>query len=160
MQQKITRSPKGRQTRILLSSVFGPYAQDDEYGSRAINPMELYQNQVTRVQGGFSLRMFHRSFGLMMIQANIDAPCTLLDFPSQERFIEEIRENDYDVIGIGAIIPNVGKVKRMCELIRQYRPQRPDCRRRPYCRARTTFVRRSMPMSSSRATASAGFAGF
>ena len=122
MQQKITRSPKGKQTRILLSSVFGPYAQDDEYGSRAINPMELYQNQVTRVQGGFSLRMFHRSFGLMMIQANIDAPCTLLDFPSQDRFIEEIRDNDYDVIGIGAIIPNIGKVKRMCELIRQHRP--------------------------------------
>jgi radical SAM superfamily enzyme YgiQ (UPF0313 family) len=122
MQQKITRSPKGRQTRILLSSVFGPYAQDDAYGSRVLNPMELYHNQVTRVQGGFSLRMFHRSFGLMMIQANIDAPCTLLDFPSQDRFIEEIRENDYDVIGIGAIIPNVGKVKRMCELIRQHRP--------------------------------------
>ncbi len=120
--QKITRSPKGRSTRILLSSVFGPYAQDDAYGSRAVNPMELYHNQVTRVQGGFSLRMFHRSFGLMMIQANIDAPCTLLDFPSQDRFIEEIRENDYDIIGIGAIIPNVGKVKRMCELIRQHRP--------------------------------------
>jgi len=122
MQQKITRSTNGRQTRILLSSVFGPYAQDDAYGSRAVNPMELYHNQVTRVQGGFSLRMFHRSFGLMMIQANIDTPCTLLDFPSQDRFIEEIRENDYDVIGIGAIIPNVGKVKRMCELIRQHRP--------------------------------------
>jgi radical SAM superfamily enzyme YgiQ (UPF0313 family) len=122
MQQKITCSPKGKQPRILLSSVFGPYAQDDEYGSRAINPMELYQNQVTRVQGGFSLRMFHRSFGLMMIQANIDAPCTLLDFPSQDRFIEEIQDNDYDVIGIGAIIPNIGKVKRMCELIRQHRP--------------------------------------
>jgi len=122
MQQQINPSPRGRQARILLTSVFGPYAQDDEYGSRTINPMELYHNQVTRVQGGFSLRMFHRSFGLMMIQANIDAPCTLLDFPSQDRFIEEIRENEYDVIGIGAIIPNVGKVKRMCELIRQHRP--------------------------------------
>jgi radical SAM superfamily enzyme YgiQ (UPF0313 family) len=122
MQQQITRSPKGRQTRILLSSVFGPYARDDAYGSRAINPMELYHNQVTRVQGGFSLRMFHRSFGLMMIQANVDAPCTLLDFPSEDRFVEEIRENEYDVIGIGAIIPNVGKVKRMCELIRRHRP--------------------------------------
>jgi hypothetical protein len=84
--------------------------------------MELYHTQVTRVQGGFSLRMFHRTFGLMMIQANIDAPCTLLDFPTQERFIAEIRDNVYDVIGIGAIMPNVGKVKRMCELIRQYRP--------------------------------------
>ena len=74
---------------MLLSSVFGPYAQDDEYGSRAINPMELYHNQVTRVQGPFSLRMFHRSWGLMLIQANIEAPCTLLDFPTLDRFIEE-----------------------------------------------------------------------
>jgi hypothetical protein len=71
----------GTQAKVLLSSVFGPYAQDDAYGSRKINPMELYQNQVTRAQGAFSLRMFHRSFGLMLLQANIDAPCTLLDFP-------------------------------------------------------------------------------
>ncbi len=90
---------------ILLSSVFGPYAQDDEYGSRKINPMELYQNQVTRVQGSFSLRMFHRSFGLSMIQENIDAPCTVLDFPSLSRFIKEIKENSYDIVGIGAIPP-------------------------------------------------------
>ena len=113
----------GNKKRILLSSVFGPYAQDDEYGSRSINPMELYQNQVTRVQGGFSLRMFHRSFGLMLIQANIDAPCTLLDFPTLERFTEEIENHDYDVIGISAIATNIGKVRKMCELIRHYQPQ-------------------------------------
>lgn len=123
-------NPKSTQPRhrkknpnILLSSVFGPYALDDAYGSRAINPMELYQNQVTRVQGGFSLRMFHRSFGLSMIQANIQAPCTLLDFPTLDRFIEEIRDRSYDVIGISAIIPNIGKVRKMCELIRCYQPE-------------------------------------
>ena len=114
--------PLGSRARVLLTSVFGPYARDDEYGSRRINPMELYQNQVTRVQGGFSLRMFHRSFGLMMIQTNLDAPCTLLDFPTLEGFTEEISKNAYDVIGIGAIIPNIGKVKKMCELIRQHQP--------------------------------------
>ncbi|MGC9975513.1 MAG: cobalamin-dependent protein [Syntrophales bacterium] len=114
--------PLGTRARVLLTSVFGPYAQDDEYGSRKNNPMELYQNQVTRVQGGFSLRMFHRTFGLMMIHANLEAPCTILDFPTVERFIGEIRECKYDVIGISAIIPNIGKVRKMCELIRQYQP--------------------------------------
>jgi radical SAM superfamily enzyme YgiQ (UPF0313 family) len=84
--------------------------------------MELYHNQVTRVQGPFSLRMFHNSFGLMLIQANIDAPTTLLDFPTLECFIEEIRNNTYDIIGISAIIPNVGKVRKMCELIRRHQP--------------------------------------
>ena len=115
--------PLGQNAKILLSSVFGPYACDDKYGSRSLNPMELYHNQVTRVQGGFSLRMFHRSFGLMLLQANIDAPCTLLDFPLRDRFVEEIRENDYDIVGISSIVPNVGKVEEMCRLIREHLPQ-------------------------------------
>jgi hypothetical protein len=119
----MTTHPLGKRARVLLSSVFGPYAQDDAFGSRKINPMELYQNQVTRFQGAFSLRMFHRSFGLMLIQNNIDAPCTLLDFPDQDRFIAEITNNTYDIIGISAIIPNVGKVIRMCELVRRLQPR-------------------------------------
>ena len=112
----------GTRAKVLLSSVFGPYAQDDRYGSRKINPMELYQNQVTRIQGGFSLRMFHRSFGLMLLQENIEAPCTLLDFPSLDRFVHEIQHHSYDIVGISSIIPNVGKVKKMCELVRKYLP--------------------------------------
>jgi hypothetical protein len=114
--------PKGSRARVLLTSVFGPYAQDDEYGSRKLNPMELYQNQVTRTQGAFSLRMFHRSWGIMMIQSNIEAPCSLLDFPELERFVEEIRDNDYDIVGISGITPNIYKVKKMCELIREHLP--------------------------------------
>lgn len=117
-----TIHPLKNNARILLTSVFGPFAQDDEYGSRKINPMELYQNQVTRVQGSFSLRMFHRSFGLSMIQENIEAPCTVLDFPSLERFVKEVDDHPYDIVGIGAIAPNVGKVKKMCEVVRQSLP--------------------------------------
>jgi radical SAM superfamily enzyme YgiQ (UPF0313 family) len=118
--QPPARNPK--RPRILFASVFGPYARDDEYGSRAINPMELYHNQVTRLQGPFSLRMFHRSWGLMLIQANISAPSSLLDFPVLERFIEEIRNNHYDIVAISAIPPNYRKVELMCRLIREHLP--------------------------------------
>jgi hypothetical protein len=114
--------PLGSSARVLLASVFGPYARDDEYGSRAINPMELYHNQVTRVQRAFSVRMFHRSWGLMLIQANIQARCTLLDFPSLDRFIEQIGANHYDIVGISAIMPNVDKVRKMCGLVREHLP--------------------------------------
>ncbi len=107
---------------MLLASVFGPYARDDQYGSRLVNPMELFHNQVTRVQGPLSFRSFYRSWGLMLIQVNLEAPCTLLDFPSEERFVEEIRSQKYDVIGIGSIIPNLLKVRRMCRLIRKHQP--------------------------------------
>ena len=114
--------PKGSHARILLSSVFGPYAQDDEFGSRSINPMELYHNQVTRAQGSFSLRMFHRSWGIMMIQENISAPCSVLDFPTREAFARELTTNHYDIVGISSIIVNVLKVREMCRMVRELSP--------------------------------------
>ncbi|MGC2195824.1 MAG: cobalamin-dependent protein [Terriglobales bacterium] len=114
--------PKGSRARILLSSVFGPYAQDDEFGSRSINPMELYHNQVTRAQGSFSLRMFHRSWGIMMIQENISAPCSVLDFPTREAFARELTTNHYDIVGLSAIIVNVLKVREMCRMVRELSP--------------------------------------
>jgi radical SAM superfamily enzyme YgiQ (UPF0313 family) len=85
--------------------------------------MELYHNQVTREHGPFSLRMFHRSWGIMMIQKNISAPCTVLDFPLREDFAQELRDNDYDIVGISSIIPNVGKVKEMCRMAREISPK-------------------------------------
>jgi radical SAM superfamily enzyme YgiQ (UPF0313 family) len=114
--------PKGSQARILLSSVFGPYAQDDTFGSRAINPMELYHNQVTRGQGSFSLRSFHRSWGILMIQANIPAPCAVLDFPTREIFARELTAHHYDIVGISSIIVNVGKAREMCRMVRELSP--------------------------------------
>jgi hypothetical protein len=114
--------PKGSKARILLSSVFGPYAQDDEFGSRKINPMELYHNQVTREQGPFSLRMFHRSWGILMIQQNISAPTTVIDFPTREAFEAELSAHDYDIVGISSIIVNVGKVREMCRIVRWLAP--------------------------------------
>src|SRR3974390_819375 len=113
---------KGVRARILLTSVFGPYAQDDEFGSRKINPMELYHNQVTRAQGSFSLRMFHRSWGIKLIQENISAPSTVLDFPTRERFAKELAANQYDIVGITSIIVNLGKVREMCRMIRELSP--------------------------------------
>src|SRR5450631_4448642 len=120
---KMTTHPKGTSARVLFSSVFGPYAQDDEFGSRKINPMELYHNQVTREQGPFSLRMFHRSWGILMIQKNISAPTTVLDFPTREAFAEELRANRYDIVGISSIIVNVGKVRERCRMVRELSPQ-------------------------------------
>jgi radical SAM superfamily enzyme YgiQ (UPF0313 family) len=116
-------NPKGTRAHVLLTSVFGPYAQDDEFGSRSINPMELYHNQVTRAQGAFSLRMFHRSWGIMMIQENISAPCTLLDFPTRNAFARELTANDYDVVGISSMIVNLKKVREMCRLVRKLSPR-------------------------------------
>jgi hypothetical protein len=55
----------------------------------------------------------------MMIQQNISAPCAVLDFPTRERFAEELTTQRYDVVGISAIISNVGKVREMCRMVRR-----------------------------------------
>ncbi|HOX38232.1 MAG TPA: B12-binding domain-containing radical SAM protein [Candidatus Brocadiia bacterium] len=106
--------------RILLTSVFGPYGVDDEYG-RKENVIELLHNQVTREQGIFSIRFHHQSYGLYFLAENIKAPATVLDFPSIDRFVREIKKG-YDYIGISFIVPNFVKARRMAELIREHSP--------------------------------------
>lgn len=107
--------------KLLLTSVFGPFGVDDEYG-RADNKMELFHNQVTREQGIFSYRFHHPSFGLYFLAENLTIPTTVLDFPNLETFTQEIMKG-YDYIGISFIIPNFLKAKKMTELIREHSPQ-------------------------------------
>ena len=110
-------SPK----RILLSGVFGPFGVDDDYGRRE-NVMELFHNQVTKAQGIASFRHQHRSFGLYFLAENIDADVTVLDFPSKDRFEQELRDNAYDLVGISFIAPNFVKAREMARLVRQHAP--------------------------------------
>lgn len=107
--------------KLLLSSVFGPYGVDDEYGRR-LNVMELFHNQVTREQGVFSLRMNHPSFGLYLIAENLQTPTAVLDFPSFDRFKKEL-EKGYDYVGISFITANIIKAKAMAEYVRQHYPK-------------------------------------
>jgi len=107
--------------KLLLTSVFKPFGVDDRYG-RKENIMELYHNQITREQGIFSLRYSHRSFGLYLMAENIEYPAVVLDFPTMERFIKEIRKG-YDYIGISFITPNFSKTRKMAELIRTHSPR-------------------------------------
>ncbi len=106
--------------KLLLTSVFGPYGVDDAFG-RKENIMEVLHNQVTREQGIFSMRFNQESYGLYLIAENLSMPTVVLDFPSQRRFIREIKKG-YDYIGIAFIMPNFKKAARMAQLIRQYAP--------------------------------------
>jgi hypothetical protein len=58
----------------------------------------------------------------MMIQQNISAPCTVLDFPTRADFERELTAHSYDVVGISSIIVNIGKVREMCRLVRKLSP--------------------------------------
>ena len=102
--------------KLLLSSVFGPFAVDDRYG-RKENRMELFHNQVTREQGIFSYRFNHHSFGLYLMAENVGVPTTVLDFPSLDDFRRELRKG-YDHVGISFIVPNFEKARKMAEFFR------------------------------------------
>ncbi|MFH2008822.1 MAG: radical SAM protein [bacterium] len=106
--------------RMLLSSVFGPFGVNDDFG-REENIMELFHNQVTREQGLFSLRFNHESYGLHFLAENVELPTTVLDFPSQDRFRQEVARG-YDYVGISFIVPNFEKARRMAEIVREVSP--------------------------------------
>lgn len=106
---------------LLLTSVFGPYGVDDEYGEKE-NKMELFHNQVTREQGIFSYRFNHGSQGLYFLAENVDMPTAILDFPTFKRFKQELKKG-YDYIGISFIVPNFKKAKAMAQAVRELSPQ-------------------------------------
>jgi len=107
--------------KVLLSSVFKPFAVNDLY-SRKESILELFHNQLTKYQGIYSIRTSYDSYGIHAIAKNLGAPCTVLDFPSQKRFIREIKKG-YDYVGISSIVQNFQKVKWMVEQTRKISPQ-------------------------------------
>lgn len=106
--------------RLLLSSVFGPYGVDDQFG-RKENKMELFHNQITREQDIFSYRFNHHSFGLQFLAENVQCSSTVLDFPSLDQFILEVKKG-YDYVGLSFILPNLKKAQEMVRQIRQHAP--------------------------------------
>jgi hypothetical protein len=107
--------------RILLSSPFKPFGIDGKYGRKEALA-EIFHNQLTLTQGAFSIRNFTTSNALHVIANNIDTPTTVLDCPTLNHYIKEIR-NDYDIIGISAQLPNFNQLKKMLGVTRQYAPK-------------------------------------
>lgn len=112
---------KMKNRKILFASVFGPYGVKDEWGEELGMQMELMNNQVTRQQGVHSPRQSYLTFALYLLAGNISIPGTVLDFPLWNDFVEELKKG-YSHVAISFIVPNVLKVKRMAEYIRQNYP--------------------------------------
>jgi radical SAM superfamily enzyme YgiQ (UPF0313 family) len=77
---------------------------------------------VTRAQGIFSPRAVHVYFSLEYIADNLDAPTVVLQYPSKEEFIRELKKG-YDYVGVSFMMALFHKMKESVELIRRYSPQ-------------------------------------
>src|SRR3970040_839765 len=88
--------------KVLLTSVCRPLGE--AYGDAPSVGYELLHGQVTRAQGMFSPRSLHTQFSLDYIAANLDVPTTVLQYPSREELIRELKEG-YDYVGIVFLMP-------------------------------------------------------
>jgi len=106
--------------RVLLTSVcrpLGPHHGDGESVG-----YELLYGQVTRAQGIFSPRSTHIQFALEYVAENIDAPATVMQYPSKAELVGELRKG-YDVVGISFILATFHRMKECVALVREHCPQ-------------------------------------
>lgn len=107
-------------TKILLTTVIRPFYIDSDDCTFQTQP-ELFHGQVTLAQGLFSMRTYSGGFGLEYIALNIKPNTVVLNYPSEEEFIRELKKG-YDYVGISYVICTHQKMKKMCGHVRKYAP--------------------------------------
>jgi radical SAM superfamily enzyme YgiQ (UPF0313 family) len=105
--------------KVLLTSVCRPIGAAHGDGSSV--GYEVLHGQVTRAQGIFSPRSTNYTFGLDYIAANIDAPATVLHYPSHTELIRELRKAP-TFVGISFNLSLFQRMKEVVALVREYAP--------------------------------------
>ena len=85
-----------RKTKVLFTSVFGPFGVKDDWSEGLGMQMELLNNQVTRQQGVHSPRQSYLTFALYLLAENISVPSTVLDFPLWKDFVDKNNLKDWE----------------------------------------------------------------
>ena len=106
--------------KILLTSVCRPLGPSS--GDASSVGYELLHRQVTRAQGIFSPRTVNVHFSLEYIAENLDAPAVVLQYPSRQELIRELKKG-YDYVGVSFLMAVMHKMKETVALIRRYAPQ-------------------------------------
>ncbi len=105
--------------KVLLTSVCRPIGPD--CGDAPSVGYELLHRQVTRAQGIFSPRTVNAHFSLEYIAENLDAPTTVLQYPSERELIRELRKG-YDYVGVSFLMAVMHRMKDTVALIRKHSP--------------------------------------
>jgi haloalkane dehalogenase len=105
--------------RVLLTSICRPLGP--RHGDGESVGYELLYGQVTRAQGLFSPRATHVHFSLEYVADNLDAPTTVLQYPSKRELIRELRRG-YDIVGISFLLATFHRMKECVALVREHCP--------------------------------------
>lgn len=105
--------------RVLLTSVCRPLGE--RYGDAPSVGYELLFGQVTRKQGLFSPRANHIQFSLEYIAENLQAPTTVLHYPSRRELVRELRKQPA-FVGISFVLSTFHRMKEVVALVRKHAP--------------------------------------
>ncbi|MEE9231575.1 MAG: hypothetical protein V3U86_12805 [Acidobacteriota bacterium] len=115
----MTLQPLSPGNKVLLTSICRPLGE--RYGDAPSVGYELLFGQVTRAQGLFSPRANHVHFSLEYIAENLEAPTTVLQYPSSKELIRELKRG-YDYVGVSFILATFHRMKEVIAIIRQHSP--------------------------------------
>jgi radical SAM superfamily enzyme YgiQ (UPF0313 family) len=105
--------------RVLLTSVCRPLGE--RHGDAPSVGYELLFGQVTRKQGLFSPRATHVQFSLDYIAENLQAPTTVLHYPSRRELIRELRKQP-QYVGFSFVLSTFHRLKEAVALVRKHSP--------------------------------------
>ncbi len=106
--------------QVLLTSVCRPLGV--RHGDSPSVGYELLHEQVTRAQGLFSPRSNHVQFSLEYIAENLEAPTTVLQYPSHRELVRELKRG-YEFVGVAFVLATYHRMKEVVALVRKYSPQ-------------------------------------
>jgi len=106
-------------TKVLLTSVCRPLGE--RYGDSPSVGYELLFGQVTRNQGLFSPRANHVAFSLEYVAENLEAPTTILHYPSRAELVRELAKG-YAVVGVSFVLSTFHRMKEVVALVREHAP--------------------------------------
>jgi hypothetical protein len=109
--------------KVLLTSVFRPFGEPNRFNKRGDDELLDYlASRLTREPGLFALSSYVPNSGLHLIAANLPVETRVLETPSVEEFIDELKKGP-DYVGISTLIKGYGKLSKMIALTRRYAPK-------------------------------------
>jgi len=103
---------------VLLSTPVTPYPIQPWHDT----PTDIMRQRFMKGQGLFTFEGHMHLVGAFIIAQNISVPAVVLDHPTMEDWVDEIKKG-YDYVGISSLTPNLESVMEMCRRVRKHSPK-------------------------------------
>jgi hypothetical protein len=103
---------------VLLSTPVTPYPIQPWHDT----PTDISRQRFLKGQGIFTHEGHMHLVGAFIIAQNISVPAVVLDHPTMENWIDEVKRG-YDYVGISSLTPNMESVMEMCRMVRKHSPK-------------------------------------